>query len=311
MCAVRGDCAKRNSYFERGKNMDIKKCSLFADVAETENFTKSGERLGYTQSGVSHILKSLEMEVGFPLFIRTKQGVKLTPNAEQILPTVRSLLVMHENLEQIINEINGLETGQLTIATFSSISIHWLPKIIHNFKEIYPQINIKLMEGGTDDIVKWIEEDLADFGFVSQRQLNQLDFISLYEDPLMAVLPKDYPVSESGSFQISDFQDENFIISAMGTDYDIHYALSTSEVNPNILFSSKDDHAIISMIANKLGISILPQLVIRNFEDQIASYPLEPFYQRTLGIAVKSKENMSPAAIKFLNLTKEMLPELV
>ena len=50
--------------------MDIKKCSLFADVAETENFTKSGERLGYTQSGVSHILKSLEDEVGFPLFIR-------------------------------------------------------------------------------------------------------------------------------------------------------------------------------------------------------------------------------------------------
>ena len=125
--------------------MDIMKCSLFADVAETENFTKSGERLGYTQSGVSHILKSLEMEVGFPLFIRTKQGVKLTPNAEQILPTVRSLLVMHENLEQIINEINGLETGQLTIATFSSISIHWLPKIIHNFKEIYPQIYIILM----------------------------------------------------------------------------------------------------------------------------------------------------------------------
>lgn len=291
--------------------MDIKKCSLFADVAETENFTKSGERLGYTQSGVSHILKSLENEVGFPLFIRTKQGVKLTSNAEQILPTVRSLLAIHENLEQIINEINGLETGQLTIATFSSISIHWLPKIIHNFQEIYPNINIKLMEGGTDDIVKWVEEDLADFGFLSGRQLNMLEFIPLCEDPLMAILPKDYPVPESGSFKISDFKNQNFIISAMGTDYDIHYALSTSEVEPNILFSSKDDHAIISMIANKLGISILPKLVIRNFENQIASYPLDPFYQRTLGVAVKSKENMSPAAMKFLNLTRDMLTELV
>ncbi|MGN0505722.1 MAG: LysR family transcriptional regulator [Lachnospiraceae bacterium] len=290
--------------------MDIKKCSLFADVAKTENFTKSGERLGYTQSGVSHILKSLETEVGFPLFIRTKQGVKLTSNAERILPTVRSLLSMHENLEQMINEINGLETGQLTIATFSSISIHWLPKIIHHFREIYPNINIQLMEGGTDDIVEWVENDLADFGLLSERELNLLEFIPLCEDPLMAVLPKDHPIPESGSFQISDFNDRNFIISAMGTDYDVHYALDTSEVKPNILFSSKDDHAIISMIANKLGISILPKLVIRNFEDQIASYPLEPFYQRTLGVAVKSKENMSPAAMKFLNLTKEMLPQL-
>lgn len=291
--------------------MDIKKCTLFADVAETENFTKSGERLGYTQSGVSHILKSLEAEVGFPLFIRTKQGVRLTPNAERILPTVRSLLAINENLEQIINEINGLETGQLTIATFSSISIHWLPKIIHLFQEIYPNINIKLMEGGTDDIVKWVEEDLADFGFVSKRQLHMLEFIPLCDDPLMAILPKDHPIPVDGAFKISDFQNQNFIISAMGTDYDVHYALSTSKVEPNILFSSKDDHAIISMIANKLGISILPKLVIRNFEDQVSSYPLNPFYNRTLGIAVKSKENMSPAAVKFLNLTEEMLPELI
>ena len=127
----------------------------------------------------------------------------------------------------------------------------------------------------------------------------------------MAVLPKDFPIPESGSFRISDFQSQNFIISAMGTDYDIHHALSTSKVEPNILFSSKDDHAIISMIANKLGISILPKLVIRNFENQVSAYPLDPFYQRTLGVAVKSKENMSPAAVKFLNLTKEMLPELI
>ncbi|MCI5650098.1 MAG: LysR family transcriptional regulator [Fusicatenibacter sp.] len=290
--------------------MDIKKCSLFADVAETGNFTKSGERLGYTQSGVSHILKSLEEEVGFPLFLRTKQGVKLTANAQLLLPTVRSLLALHENLEQIINEINGLETGELTIATFASISIHWLPKIIHQFQQIYPNINIRLMEGGTDDIVKWVEDDLADFGFVSGRQLNQLEFIPLCDDPLMAILPKDYPVPESGCFNITDFQGQNFIISATGTDYDVHYALDTSKVAPNILFSSKDDHAIISMTANKLGISILPKLVIRNFENQILAYPLEPFYQRTLGIAVKSRAMMSPAAVKFFNLTKEMLPQL-
>lgn len=291
--------------------MDIKKCSLFADVAETKNFTKSGERLGYTQSGVSHILKALESEIGFPLFIRTKQGVKLTSNAEQILPTVRSLLGIHETLEQMLHEINGLETGQLTIAAFSSISIHWLPKIIHCFQKLHPHISIRLMEGGTDDIVKWIEEDWADFGFVSERQLHMLEFIPLCEDPLMAVLPKEYPPPVSGAFQMRDFQDQNFIISAMGTDYDIHYALDTSDVEPHILFSSKDDHAIISMIANKLGISILPQLVIRNFENQISAYPLDPFYHRTLGVAVKSKEMMSPAAVKFLNLTKNMLAELV
>ena len=63
--------------------------------------------------------------------------------------------------------------------------------------------------------------------------------------------------------------------------------------------------------SDKLGISILPKLIIRNFEDQIASYPLDPYYYRTLGVAVKAKDNMSPAAMKFFNLTKEMIPELM
>lgn len=290
--------------------MDIRKFQLFVDVAETGNFTKTGERMGYTQSGISHLLKSLENEVGFSLFIRSKQGVKLTNDAKNLLPSVRSLLAMVEHVEQDINEINGLETGQLTIATFSSISIHWLPKIIHVFGEHYPGINITLMEGGTDDIVNWIESDIADFGFLSYRQTKSLDWISFYEDPLVAVLPLDYPVPENGVFPMNGFENQYFIISAMGTDYDVHYALDDSNITPNIRFSSTDDHTIISMIANKLGISILPELVTHSFESQVATYPLEPFYSRTLGVAMKSKENMSPAAKKFLKLAGEMVADL-
>jgi DNA-binding transcriptional LysR family regulator len=290
--------------------MDIRKLQLFVDVAETENFTKTGERMGYTQSGISHLLKSLEDELGFSLFIRSKQGVKLTNDAKRLLPSVRSLLAMTEHLQQDIDEINGLETGQLTIATFSSISIHWLPKIIHIFQQTHPGINIKLLEGGTDDIVSWVESDLADFGFLSYRQTRNLDWIPLYEDPLVAVVPVDYPVPEDNVFPIENFENQNFIISAMGTDYDIHHALDSSGITPSICFTSKDDHAIISMVANKLGISILPELILRNFDSQVATYPLSPFYARTLGVAMKSKDSLSPAAKKFLKVTMDMISEL-
>ena len=145
------------------------------------------------------------------------------------------------------------------------------------------------MEGGTDDIVNWIEADLVDFGFVSKRNTKSLDWISLYEDPLYAVVPLDYPAPKNGIFPIEDFEGQRFVISAMGTDYDVHHALSSSGVKPNIDFTSKDDHAIISMIENKLGISILPGLTCRNFETHVSAYPLEPFYSRTLGVAMKSK----------------------
>ncbi len=294
-----------------GAEMDIKKFQLFVDVAETNNFTKSGERMGYTQSGVSHILKSLETEMGFPLFMRNKHGVTLTKNAEDILPLVRALLSRYEILEQTINDLNGLEKGRLVIASFSSISVNWMPPIIHRFQQLYPGIEISLMEGGADDIVRWLNDDIADFGFVSHRNMESLEWISLCEDPLVAVLPRDYPPLPSGRFPIQDFEGKCFIISAMGTDYDIHHALETSGVKPDMRFSATDDHTIIAMVANKLGVSILPRLMLQNFDNHVSSYPLEPYYSRDLGIAVKSKANMPPAAIKFLEITKQILPELM
>ena len=100
--------------------MDIKKLELFADVAETRNFTRSGDRMGYTQSGVSHILKSLETEIGFPLFVRTKQGVHLTRNAELLLPLVHTLLSANENLSQTIHEVGGVNAGSLVIAPLTA-----------------------------------------------------------------------------------------------------------------------------------------------------------------------------------------------
>ena len=59
--------------------MDIMKYKLFADIVDTGSFTKSGRNLGYTQPSVSHILKALEAEIGFALFVRTKQGVSILP----------------------------------------------------------------------------------------------------------------------------------------------------------------------------------------------------------------------------------------
>lgn len=102
--------------------MEINKYLLFADIAETKNFTKSGDNMGYTQPGVSHILKSMENEIGFPLFIRTRQGIELTSNAQTILPIIRRMLAINEQLEQTIASLNGLEIGHLSIASFASTS---------------------------------------------------------------------------------------------------------------------------------------------------------------------------------------------
>jgi DNA-binding transcriptional LysR family regulator len=144
--------------------MDIKKYELFADLVETGNFTASAERLGFTQSGVSHIIKGLEKEMGFPLFVRTRRGVELTDSGRRIVPLIRQLLSDHSRLEQTIGELNGLSIGSITIGTYLSISINWLPKIIFEFQKDFPGIDINMKEGGIDDIESWIETAMLILG---------------------------------------------------------------------------------------------------------------------------------------------------
>lgn len=291
--------------------MEINKYALFASVAETKNFTKTGELMGYTQPGVSHVLKTLEAELGFPLFMRTKQGIELTPNAERLLPLVRQLLALNEQLEQTISSINGLETGHITIACFASISRNWLPPIIHAFQKQYPGVEIELQEGGTDEIVQWVRTNMVDFGLLSKRHTSELEWMPLYEDPLMAILPKNCPIPPMEAFPIENFAGQPFIISAEGTDYDIHHALHKSGITPAIRFSSKDDLSIVTMVANELGISILPRLVISGFDQAITALPLAPYYSRELGIATYSKKGLSPAAKSFIHILQETLPQLI
>ena len=287
--------------------MDIEKYKLFADVAETRNFTRSGERLGYSQSGVSHILKRLEEELGFPLFVRSRRGVYLTSNAELLLPLIRNVLAQTEKLEETICAINGIDSGKLTIGTYSSISVHCLPPVLQEFKEKYPHIDIFLKEGGADDILQWIHGNIVDIGILSVSRSSSLDWIPLGRDPLMAVLPKDYIPTSSDAFAIEEFEGKPFIISAAGTDYDIHYALETCGVHPNLKYSSTDDRAIISMVIHHLGISILSKLILTDFEDKVTALPLKPFFHRELGIAMHSYSELPPAARKFADFAKEKL----
>lgn len=291
--------------------MDINKYALFVDVADTKNFTKSGERMGYTQPGVSHILKVMEAELGFSLFQRTKQGVILTHNGEIILPLVRNLLAVNEQLEQTINSINGLKTGHLTIASFASIARNWLPAVIHAFQLEYPGIEIELLEGGTDDIVEWVKDNRADFGLLSHRNSHLLKWIPLYEDPLMAIVPKDFQLSDQETFPIEQLNNHPFIISAAGVDYDIHHYLKEAGITPNIRFSSKDDLAIVAMVSNHLGISILPKLIVEGLEDEITALPLEPFAFRELGIGIQASTSLAPAAKYFIETIQKVLPELI
>ena len=118
--------------------MDLRKWSVLLAVVDYGSFTKAGEELNYTQSGITHMMKSLEQEVGFPLFNKGHNGVSITKEGKALLPAIRNLLSANESLNQEISFLKGAKKGTLTIGTYISCSIHWIPEIIQEFRKSTP-----------------------------------------------------------------------------------------------------------------------------------------------------------------------------
>ncbi|CAH1191341.1 HTH-type transcriptional activator CmpR [Paenibacillus auburnensis] len=280
--------------------MSLNKYEVFLKVVELGSLTKAAEILDFTQSGISHTISSLEMEFGFSLLLRNRSGVKLTVNGEQVVPAMREILKWNEQLKQQVADIHGLETGTITIGTFTSVSVHWLPGMIKEFRREYPYIEFKLMEGGYLEIEQWIESGVIDCGFISLPTREKFEVFPLKKDRMLAILSKDHPLSQAPYMPLAQIAHEDFIIQKSGSDYDARRVLDKAGIHPNIKFTAGDDSAIIAMVENGLGISILPEMVITRQNHNVAMLELEERSFRSLGIAVNSLKHASPAARRFL-----------
>jgi DNA-binding transcriptional LysR family regulator len=290
--------------------MDIKKFEALLRSVDCGSLSRAAQDMGYTQSGLSHMIKSLETRFGFALLKRTRDGVALTENGEKLLPHIRALVNASIALEQDISEINGLVAGTLTIGTFASMSIAWLPHIIKSLHTDYPGIQFHLMEASTQELEKLLQDERIDCAFFSLQPHMRFEWISLYQDPLYAILPLDHPYAERDSFPMEAFRNEPFVIPSMGAEYDTMRVLKDTGIPPECAYSTMEDYAAIAMVENGLCISLIPGLVLRGHRANVAILELDPPQYRTLGIAFNAFDKLSPAAKKFMIYATRIVPQL-
>ncbi|MED4351454.1 LysR family transcriptional regulator [Schinkia azotoformans] len=289
--------------------MSINKYKVFKKVVELGSLTKAAEALGFTQSGVSHLINSLEDDVGFLLLSRNRSGVKLTENGEMILKTVSEILKWNEHLEQQVAAIHGIELGTIHIGTFTSVSVNWLPGIIKDFQHDYPNISVNFIEGDYREIEDWIADGKIDCGFLSLPTRDTFDVIPLAKDQMLVLLPIDHPLSTKSVLSLADIMEEPFIMQRKGGDDDINRVIEGTPFKPKIKYTVADDYAIMAMVEKGLGISILPELVLRGQQRKIRLIGLKEPKYRSLGIAVNSMKHVSPATKRFLDYVQKY-PEL-
>lgn len=276
-------------------------------VDDYGSFTRAGEELGYTQSGITQMMRALEKEVGFPLFIKDNHGVTLTNEAQSLLPSIRALLNADEVITQEIAFLKGAQKGTIKIGTYLSCSIHWIPKIIREFQRQYPDIIFKVIEGTEGDLADWIQERRVDIGFISYRKGQSYQFLPVMDDELYAVIPKDHPFAAYDEIPIEWFQNTPFVITEYTPGSDVHRILRQYKIKPDIRYITINEFSSISMVEHELGLTILPGLLLRGQVGNFETRSISPRVYRQLGLAFSSPEELSPASRIFLKYAKDFL----
>ena len=279
---------------------NILKYRAFAKAVELGSFTKAAEELHYSQSGVSRMVADLEADWQVSLLERRKGGVLPTPDGAKILPYVKSLCEEFEKLEVAVDELQGLHSGMIRIATFSSGASQWLPNIIKDFQLAYPNIAYEVMLGDYTEIEQWIMEGRVDCGFIPLPVHPSLETVFLERDQMMAVLPLDHPLAERETFPLEALENEPFMILEKGAGAEVEAIFKQRGIKPRINFTTWDDYAIMAMVEKGLGISILTEMIMRRCPYKVVAKSLEKPVYRDIVLAFRGKERSSLALQRFI-----------
>ena len=291
--------------------MNIRKYEAFVRAVELGSLSKAAEQLGYTQSGISHMMQSLEDEVGFPLMVRTSTGIQPNSEGEMLLPVIHQLLNTSESLEQHIAKIKGIDTGRIRIAAYPSVAAYWLPGIIRTFQKDYPNVEIQIIEVGSGAIESIMAARQAELCIYAGGEGKEFEWVPLCRDRMMALLPPEHPQAGNASLPLKELASEEFIMPMPDYDGEVRFILDKLDHWPHILFSACSDYTIINMVTEGLGVSILPELLLKNYNHRAVAMPIEPAQERVLGIGVPQLKSASPVTRNFIRNVEQYVAEKI
>ena len=269
-------------------------------VVKIGSFTKAAELLGYTQPALSQMIASLERELGLNLLYRSSHKISLTIEGERIFPTVQKTVAQYLAMREIAREICGLETGIIRIGTLSSISCHWLPPLICDFQRQYPKVKFILHQGDNNSIAEWLKNGEIDFGFINMSVYSgKAEFLKTGK--YLAVVPLNHPLAKNNRVTLNELATEPFLVIEEGSrSYPLEMCQKLG-LEPNVILRVHDDYSIMSMVEYGLGVSILPELVLRKTNYNIKKLPLNPPLTRDLGFIAKNKNELPLASKYFID----------
>lgn len=286
--------------------MNVSKFKALLTAVDMGSFSAAAQALGYTQSGLTHMMNALEDELGFSILQRGHFGIKLTPGGERIIARIRQLVACEDALVNEIELVKSYGDNVIRIGAYSSMASAWLPTIVERFNREFPDVTVNIQTGTVTELYGGLEEGRFDICFGSKISKYDLKWLPLALDRFYAILPKDYPTSGS-EFMIQWFNGTKFLMPGLGFDDDINAVFFENNVKPFVTQTYVDDPAIISMVEHGLGISMLSELIISSIRGDVKVVPILPEVSRTLALCYTPGKVLTLPMKRLISITKEFV----
>lgn len=295
------------------RDLDLRHLQALDAVATEGTFGRAAERLGYTQSAVSQQIGALEKLLGAPVFDRPggPRPVELTPLGALVLDRAREVLGRVEVLAADVERFGRGQVGRLDLGTFESISVAVLPQILRSMRAELPQLEIRPFETD-DDIVlaaKVLDGELEVSFFVGDVP-DGLDHVELRHDPwLLVALPDEVP---DGPVPVGRVTAAPLIgQSTNSCQRWLDAGLRAAGHQPDYVFRTNDNGAVVAMVRAGMGMAIMPQLALDPTDTSVAIRALDPpIPPRIISLVWRSNRTLSPGAARFIDLATEAFAAL-
>lgn len=284
--------------------MDDHKLHTLLSVVETGSFSKAAQIEHCTQSAVTQMMNALEEELGFTLLLRSHNGTTLTAEGSRLLPYISKASDSLRKLKEQADSIKEGRTRPIMLGAFSSIANSWLPVLMQRYQALHPEVGFDIRVS-TRNLGEWLKNGEIDIALGDEircrvgRHWHQLGY-----DPYYAVLPTDWVRPNQKCLTHEELAAFTLIVAPENFLGPYFKVLAKKKIS----VSCDDDTTLFSMVAQKMGVTAMPRLSLRNIPDNITLLELDPQPQRRIGIALS--EGASKAAQKFLEFVKEEYPRL-
>lgn len=283
----------------------MNKYLAFIKVIELGSMTKAAKEMGFSQPGISNMIKHFEEEVGFPLVQRQNDVFFPTEDGKIVLDYCYQFQLLDENMQAVIGSITGLLGGTIHIGVLNSMATYFLPELIDRFSRSYSNIEMNLREFSVSQMKESLSRNQTDIGFSNFDVPEGFEFHPLFEDEIMLCMSKDHPLTRYEEVPISALNGCDFLMPVKGWDDLVKAVTKKRKFKPNVRHQIASDTAGIAMAAKGLGVHIMSRLQLRFTGDIVVCRPFKEHCYRTMGVCIRPEKYRSPAVQEFFRVALE------